>query len=179
MTHFRSAIFPRLAALALACTESESPPNTPPATPEALWVEIAGEPLELELALDAATRYQGLSGRLAIEPNGGMLFVSTVERPQAMVMRDCAISIDVAFLDFSGEVVAIHEMRPELPRRPGESRSEYESRLRVYPSVAPAGFSVETAGGRLDEIGLRVGDRVVFDIASTLDLARRAEGPQR
>lgn len=179
MSDFRSAIFPLLAALALACTESELPPKPPPQVPKALWVEMAGEPFELELALDAATRHMGLSGRLAIEPNGGMLFVNTVERPQAMVMRDCAIPIDVAFLDFSGEVVAIHEMRPELPRRPGESQSEYESRLRVYPSGAPAGFAIETAGGRLDEIGLRVGDRVAFDIASTLDLARRARARQR
>jgi uncharacterized membrane protein (UPF0127 family) len=108
-----------------------------------------------------------------------MLFVNAVERPQAMVMRDCAVPIDVAFLDFSGEVVAIHEMRPELPRRPGESQREYESRLRVYESGTPAGFAIETAGGRLGEVGLRVGDSVVFDIARTLELARRVEGQQR
>ena len=143
MIDFRSAIFPLLAAIALACAESESPPKTPLEVPEALWVEIAGEPFELELALDAATRYQGLSGRLAIEPNGGMLFVNTVERPQAMVMRDCAIPIDVAFLDFSGEVVAIHEMRPELPHRPGESPK------RVRIAVAGCTRAVPPRGSRL------------------------------
>jgi hypothetical protein len=31
----------------------------------------------------------------------------------------------------------------------------------------------------LDEVGLRVGDQVVFDIARTLDLARRVEAQQR
>jgi uncharacterized membrane protein (UPF0127 family) len=175
----RFAIFPLLAAIALACSQSESPPEISSVAPEAIWVEIAGEPFELELALDGATRYQGLSGRLVIEPNGGMLFVNTVERPQAMVMRDCAIPIDVAFLDFSGEVVAIHRMRPELPQRPDESQREYESRLRVYGSDAPAGFAIETAGGRLGEVGLEVGDRVVFDIASTLDLARQNAGQGR
>jgi uncharacterized membrane protein (UPF0127 family) len=108
-----------------------------------------------------------------------MLFANTVESPQAMVMRDCAIPIDVAFLDLSGEVVAIHEMRPELPRRPAESQREYESRLPVYRSGAPAGFAIETAGGRLDEIGLQVGDRVAFDIARLLDFARRAQSQQR
>jgi len=179
LTHFRSTTYPLLAAIALACSQSESPPETPSEVPDTLWVEIAGEPFELELALDAATRYQGLSGRWAIEPNGGMLFANTTEGPQAMVMRDCAIPIDVAFLDFSGEVVAIHEMRPELPRRPAESQSAYESRLTVYRSGAPAGFAIETAGGRLDEIGLRVGDRVAFDIASTLELARRVAGQGR
>jgi len=177
LIYFRSTTYPLLAAIALACTQAESPPESSP--PKALWVEMAGEPFELELALDAATRQRGLSGRLAIEPNGGMLFVSTAEGPQAMVMRDCAIPIDVAFLDFAGEVVAIHEMRPELPRRPSESRRDYESRLLVYRSGVPAAFAIETAGGRLDEIGLQVGDLVVFDIASTLDLARRVRDQQR
>ena len=179
MRDFRSVIFPLVAAIALACPESESPPEAPLKVPRAIWVEIAGEPFELELALDGATRHLGLSGRLLIEPNGGMLFVSTVERPQAMVMRDCPIPIDVAFLDASGEVLAIHEMRPELPRRPAESQRDYESRLRIYGSGVPAGFAIETAGGRLGEIGLQVGDRVVFDIARTLDLARRVEAQQR
>jgi uncharacterized membrane protein (UPF0127 family) len=178
LAQFRAAFFLLLAAIALACTESESPSKAPPEIPAALWVEIAGEPFELELALDATSRHTGLSGRLAIEPNGGMLFVNTVERPQAMVMRDCAIPIDVAFLDSSGEVVAIHEMRPELPRRPGEGQREYDSRLRVYRSGVPAGFAIETAGGRLGEIGLQKGDRVVFDVARALDLARRVEGQQ-
>jgi len=180
LIYFRFATYPLLAAIALACSQAESPPDSSPLeVPKALWVEMAGEPFELELALDSASRQLGLSGRLSIEPNGGMLFVSTAEGPQAMVMRDCAIPIDVAFLDFAGEVVAIHEMRPELPRRPGESRRDYESRLFVYRSGVPAGFAIETAGGRLNEIGLQVGDRVVFDIASALDLARRVKGHQR
>lgn len=181
MSVFRSALLVCLTATALACPEPGAPPTAPEAReiPESLWVEIAGEPFELELALDAAARYQGLSGRRAIDPNGGMLFVNTEEVPRAMVMRDCFVPIDVAFLDFSGEVVAIHEMRPELPRRPGESPRAYESRLRVYESGAPAGFAIETAGGRLGEVGLRVGDRVAFDIAGALELARRAAERER
>lgn len=178
MKDFRSALFTCLAAIGIACSGSESPPTAPEA-PESLWVEIAGEPFELELAVDPATRYQGLSGRHAIDPNGGMLFVNTEEIPRAMVMRDCWVPIDVAFLDFSGQVVAIHEMRPELPRRPDESARDYESRLRVYPSDAPAGFAIETAGGRLEAVGLKVGDRVSFDIAAALELARHVADRER
>jgi uncharacterized membrane protein (UPF0127 family) len=178
LSDFQRALSACLAAIAIACSGSESPPKAPGA-PEALWVEIAGEPFELELAVDPATRYQGLSGRHAIDPNGGMLFVNTEETPRAMVMRDCWVPIDVAFLDFSGEVVAIHEMRPELPRRPDESQRAYESRLRVYTSGAPAGFAIETAGGRLEEVGLKVGDRVSFDVAAALELARHAADRER
>jgi hypothetical protein len=166
-------------SIALACADTDSAPAALMGIPATLWVEIGGEPFELELALDAESRTQGLSGRSSIAPNGGMLFVSTAARPQAMVMRDCAIPIDVAFLDMAGKVVAIHEMRPELPRTPSESASEYESRLRVYPSGAPAGFAIETVGGRLDQVGLGVGDAVIFDIAAALDLARRVENQTR
>jgi len=179
LLRFRAVSLLFLAVVALACRQSQSPSNTPLEVPETLWVEIGGEPFELELALDAGSRYTGLSGRSAIDPNGGMLFVDPVERPQAMVMRDCPMPIDVAFLDASGEVVAIYEMRPELPRRPGESRSEYESRLRVYGSGVPAKFAIETAGGRLSEVGLQEGDRVVFDIAQVQALARQVEKQQR
>jgi uncharacterized membrane protein (UPF0127 family) len=173
LIHFRTVILWLPAAIALACSQEPSAPEPPPEIPSSIWVEIGDELFELELAIDDATRHQGLSGRPEIAANGGMLFVSATERPQAMVMRDCAIPIDVAFLDFSGVVVAIHEMRPELPRRPAESAREYESRLQVYSSVVPAGFAIETAGGRLGEADVKLGDSVVFDIASTLDFARR------
>jgi hypothetical protein len=178
MTDCRIAIATLLLlAGALACRDAEPP--APREIPATLWVELEGEPFELELALDAETRRRGLSGRSSIASNGGMLFVSAREQPQAMVMRDCAVPIDVAFLDFAGHVVALHEMRPELPRQPGESALDYESRLRVYPSGVPAGFAIETAGGRLAEIGLAVGDRVALDAARLLELARRVEAGTR
>jgi uncharacterized membrane protein (UPF0127 family) len=135
---------------------------------------MAGEPFELELALAPEARYRGLSGRLSIARNRGMLFVNVVPGPQAMVMRDCPIAIDVAFLDLGGEVVAIHEMQPEPARRSDESPAAYEARLPAYQSGFPAGFAIELAGGRFSELGLRVGDRVVFDGAALLERARRA-----
>ncbi len=169
-------VFPSLlllAAIGLACAESERTLAPETSRPETVWIEIAGEPFELELALDPEVRYRGLSGRLSIARNGGMLFVNRVSGPQAMVMRDCPIAIDVAFLDLGGRVVAIHEMQPEAPRRSDESPAAYEARLRIYESGAPAGFAIEAAGGRFFALGLRVGDRVVFDIAALLDRARR------
>jgi len=163
-----------LASIGLACAESERTPGLEVSRPETVWIEIAGEPFELELALDPAAQYRGLSGRLSIARNGGMLFVNPVSRPQAMVMRDCPIAIDVAFLDLGGRVVAIHEMQPEPPRRSDEGSAAYEARLPAYQSGSPAGFAIETAGGRFSELGLQLGDRVVFDVASLLDRARRA-----
>lgn len=159
----------------LACAE---PDATTEATgqQQTVWVEIAGEPFELELALDPQVRYRGLSGRLSIARSGGMLFVNETPRSQAMVMRDCLIPIDVVFLDPAGRVISIHEMQPEPPRRSDESAADYEARLTLYESGAPTGFAIETAGGRLRELGLGVGDLVVFDLAALLRRARPGGG---
>jgi hypothetical protein len=163
-----------LASIGLACAESEQTSRPAASRPETVWIEIAGEPFELELAVDAKARYRGLSGRLSIARNAGMLFVNPVVESQAMVMRDCPIAIDVAFLDLGGGVVAIHEMQPEPPRRSDESPVAYEARLPAYQSGSPARFAIETAGGRFSELDLQIGDRVVFDIAGLLERARAA-----
>lgn len=156
---------------AVACTEAEPAAAPTPPAAETVWVEIGSGLFELELALDPATRYRGLGQRLSVPEDGGMLFVFPESRSLSFVMRDCPIPLDVAFLDASGRIVAIHEMRPEPPRAPGESRRAYERRLPGYSSGGPARFVIETAGGRLREVGARVGGRAVFDAEG---LARRA-----
>lgn len=140
--------------------------------PETVWLPLGGETFTLELALDPVARHRGLSGRDEIPRRGGMLFVLPRSQPFAMVMRDCPAPIDVAFLDSEGVVVAIHEMRPEPPRRPDETPFQYESRLRVYPSPRPVRFAIEVGGGRLHEVGLAVGDRVPFDVPGLVARAR-------
>ncbi len=157
---------PLLLMLALACGAPGA------ADLEVVWVAIGGETFQLELALDPVTRYRGLSGRDSIPRNGGMLFVMPRSEPFAMVMRDCGVPIDVAFLDSGGRVVAIHEMRPEPPRRRDESPTEYEARLLTYPSGEPARFAIETAGGRLRQLGLAVGQRIPLDTAGLVQRAR-------
>ena len=79
---------------------------------------------------------------------------------------------DVAFLDSEGRVIAIHEMEPEPPRRRDESPAEYEARLLAYRSGRPARFAIETAGGRLRQVGLAVGQRVPLDTAGLITRAR-------
>ena len=89
-----------------------------------------------------------------------------------MVMRDCPNPIDVAFIDSMGRVVAIHAMVPEPPRTRSETPFAYERRLKGYPSGQPAQFALETAGGRLAELGLAVGDRVHFEARALVARAR-------
>jgi len=140
--------------------------------PEAIWVPLGGETFTLELALDSDSRFQGLSGRGAIPRRGGMLFVLPRPEPFAMVMRDCTAPIDVAFLDARGSVVAVHEMQPEPPRRPNETPTAYDARLRMYPSRVPVQFAIEVGGGRLREVGVEVGERIPLDLPGLVARAR-------
>jgi uncharacterized membrane protein (UPF0127 family) len=167
-----------LLALALGCGEADQQPvsTAAPAAPaspaETIFLPIGGETFTLELALDPATRQRGLGGRANLSPSGGMLFAFRSPRPLSMVMRDCPEPIDVAFLDAAGRVVAVHEMPPEPPRRPGETAFQYERRLPEYASGAPAQFAVEVAGGRLAQLGVGVGSRIPFDAAALAGRAR-------
>jgi uncharacterized membrane protein (UPF0127 family) len=158
-----------LLAAALACGEAQAPPSP---GPETIWLPIGGETFTLEVALDPESRQRGLSGRPSIPRNGGMLFVHERPRAVTMVMRDCPVPIDVAFLDAGGGVVAIHAMQPEPPRRPDEGPFEYARRLRGYPSGRPVQFALEVAGGRLAELGIAVGQRIRFDGEALVRQAR-------
>lgn len=135
-------------------------------------VRIKGEKFRLELALDDAHRFKGLSGRESIPANGGMLFVFPDVQLRAFVMRDCPNPIDIAYLDGSGRVVAVHTMTPEPPREENESANAYERRLPGYTSRFGAQFAIETAGGRLKGLGLQAGDQVDFDVDALKARAR-------
>lgn len=132
-------------------------------------VKIDDEWFHLELALDPATRFKGLSDRTHIDEDGGMLFVFPRAAVQAFVMRECPIPIDIIFLDPAGRIVAMHQMVPEDPRREDEPETDnpgadkYEQRLKRYSSKFAAQFVIELAGGTLDRLEIAEGDLIKLD----------------
>lgn len=149
-------------------------------------VKIGGRWFHLELALDDRTRFKGLGGRSHIEADGGMLFVFPDAQPRAFVMRDCAIPIDIIYLDGTGRVVSMHAMQPDPPRTEAEQalsppvpgapewawvNPTYEARLTQYPSRFPTQFVIELRGGTLPGLKLKEGDRIDLPVA---DLRRQA-----
>ena len=128
-------------------------------------IRVAGEPFHVELALDEASRFQGLSDRARVDPHGGMLFVFPDVRKRNFVMRRCLVPIDIAYLDPSGRVVETHAMQVEPEGTP-------EDQLARYPSRYPAQFALELAGGTIARIGLSDGDAIGMDLEA---LKSRAE----
>lgn len=128
-------------------------------------VTINGHHFDLELALDAATRTQGLSGRESIPIDGGMLFVFPDVQLREFWMIECLVPIDVIFLGPGGRVLAMHRMKVEPSDTPRDDLKRYSSRY-------PAQFALEFAGGTLDQLGLREGQKIDLPLAA---LKRRAE----
>lgn len=135
-------------------------------------VEIDGKWFQLELAIDNATRFRGLSDREHIEPDGGMLFVFKQASVQRFVMRDCPIDIDIIFLDPSGHITAMYNMPAEKPRDPVAEpidpargiAPKYEDRLAKYSSRFAAQFVIELAGDTLKSLNLKEGDQIKLDL---------------
>lgn len=125
----------------------------------------------LELALDPESRTRGLMDRESIAPDGGMLFAFPDVAMRSFWMKNCLTDMDIAFLDASGRITAMHTMRVEPPQRPDEAEWAYEWRLRGYSSLRPAQFVIEVAPGTLAALGLRRGEEVPLDWAA---LKRRA-----
>ncbi len=137
----------------------------PATTGGTIDVTLGGERFTLELALDDAQRYQGLSDRDRIAPDGGMLFVFPQSAPRAFVMRRCLVPIDIIFLSHNGLIVAMHRMTVE----PYDTS---EGQLRRYASQWPAQFAIELAGGTLDRLNLQVSQRVELPYESLRQRAR-------
>jgi len=128
-------------------------------------VVIAGQTFELELAINGADRYQGLSDRASLPPGGGMLFVFPDVEPQTFVMRRCLMPIDLIFLGADGRIVQMHAMKMEPYDRD-------ESALKRYRSVWPAQFAIELEGGQLAQLGLKNGDPVDLPVETLKAMAR-------
>lgn len=126
-------------------------------------VQIGGETFLLEVAADGHSRYQGLSGREFIAPNGGMIFVYPYAAVRYFVMRDCLVAIDIMFIDGAGSIINTYTMSPDKPRADDESKSAYERRLTRYYSEAPSQYVIELRAGTIDRLGLERGGLVPLD----------------
>lgn len=134
-------------------------------------VVLKGERFWVEPALDDSVRIKGLGGRESIDADGGMLFVFPQSRQLEFVMRDCLVDIDIAYLDDAGRVLSMHTMVVE-PRKPGESDSVYESRLKRYSSRFAARMALELRAGTLKRLGVQPQDVVELDLAGLKARAR-------
>lgn len=148
-----------LALLVMVCvsTGCQSAP-TSEAGLELKQVMIGSKAYNLELAMDDTTRFQGLSDRKSIPRDGGMLFVFPQPRQLNFVMRRCLIPIDLIYLGPGGRIVSMHQMQIEPYDTP-------EHQLKYYSSGWPAQFAIELRQGSIDELDLKVGQKIELPLS--------------
>lgn len=103
---------------------------------------------KVEVADNDQTRETGLMFRRSLAPDAGMLFdFKTSQNDVAFWMKNTLIPLDMLFIDQNGVIVNIkHEATP-LSETP-------------IPAGAPVLGVLEIAGGRADQLGVMVGDKV-------------------
>ena len=75
-------------------------------------ISIKGHPLEVELASTPEARACGLSNRIKLPENHGMLFIYPTLGPRTFWMKDTHIPLSLAFLNDSGLILSIRQMAP-------------------------------------------------------------------
>jgi len=155
-----------IATAAMVVSVAACAPHAP--TVATQRVSIGGHRFELELAIDGRTRYQGLSDRESIDPQGGMLFVFPEALKLEFVMRRCFVPIDLIFLDTNGYVIRMHRMNVE--RNPLGPDGE----LTKYGSADPAHFAIELDGGTLDKLDLKIADRIDLPLETLKKMAGKS-----
>ncbi len=154
------------------CETSKPTTPKPGELPTMTKVTIGGKTFTLELALENAKRFKGLSDRTSIPADGGMLFVFPGAAQQSFVMRDCLVDIDIIYLDPTMKITAWQEMKAGPVRTPEEKvldirgvNQAYEDKLIRYSSKFAAQYVIELKGGTIAPMGLKEGQKIEIDAA--------------
>ena len=107
---------------------------------------VGGEQFDVELAVTAEQRRQGLMFREQLGEREGMLFVFEEEQTVSFWMRDTPLPLSIAFIDARGVIVHVADMEPysEAP----------------VPSRFPVRYALEVNKGAFERAGIEVGDLV-------------------
>lgn len=111
-------------------------------------LRISGECVVLEIAETSEARAKGLSGRLSMADDEGMLLKFTYSDRHCIWMKDMLFSLDLLWLDEDGVIIDLKkEITPE-----------------TYPtsfcSRSPARYVVEINTGGIASSGLEIGDKI-------------------
>jgi hypothetical protein len=120
-------------------------------------IHVNGYALEVELAATPDARVCGLSNRVALPDNSGMLFIYPTLRLRTFWMKNTFIPLSIAFLDDSGLVISIQHMTP----------MQTDERYRSPQSVR---YALEVNQSWFAEHGIGVGDIVEMKLPVVIEI---------
>lgn len=113
------------------------------------WIRVRDHYIQVELAQTPEEWARGLMFREKLADQEGMLFIGDREEPRSFWMKNTLIPLDILYLDAERRVVRIAERTVPLSEDP-------------IPSVSPAKYVLEIAGGRAAAMDIRLDDQFVF-----------------
>lgn len=128
---------------------SSSPKNIGQMLPISAQAQMAGEQIKLEVVRTPQEQAMGLMYRTELAADRGMLFAFVPPQPVSFWMKNTLIPLDMVFLR-EGQVKAITKNVPPCTTEP----------CPTYPSGVAIDQVIELRGGRVEQLGLKVGDRV-------------------
>lgn len=135
-------------ALALSVLPTASLAADAAREPLTLVTGEAEHTVQVEIADTPRARGVGLMFRDEMAPDHGMLFVYDGEAERTMWMRNTILPLDMLFIAADGRIVSI-------------ARDAVPFSEEIISSGAPARAVLELNAGRVDALGVAVGDRVV------------------
>lgn len=123
---------------------------------EQIQLVLADQPFVVEYVADPDSRRQGLMGRKNLAAGTGMLFDFPEGTQPAIWMRNMLISLDLLYVDDTGEIAQIFPNVPPCSSMPCE----------IYHADQPLRFVLEVPAGTVQSLGLEEGQ--ILDLGDLL-----------
>ena len=124
-------------------------------------VTVRGHAFKAEVATSDEERARGLMYRASMPPDACMFFLYEEEGHHSIWMKNCLISLDVAWIDAEGRVVElVPDVPPPSPMRLYRSDRDYPT----YGGALPSRHFIEFPVGTFKRLGLKKGDKLGWDL---------------
>ena len=124
-------------------------------------VTAKGQVFQAEVAATDDEKAQGLMRRTTLAPNACMIFLYREDGHHSIWMKNCLISLDVAWVDAEGRIVElVPDVPPPSPMRIYRSDVEYPT----YGGTVPSRIFIEFPVGTFKRLGLKKGERLAWDL---------------
>lgn len=115
-------------------------------------IVIENKEVKVEIAKTSEEKSKGLSNRVKLDPDSGMVFVFAKNSKPVFWMKDTKIALDIIWIN-DGKIIAINKnVEPELNKK--------DSELKKYPSPSEIDYVLEVNAGFSDKNGIKIGSSV-------------------
>jgi hypothetical protein len=131
-----------------------------PIVPDGGTVVVKGKRFLAEVARTDREKALGLMRRQSLAHDRCMFFVYEEDGTHPIWMKNCLIALDVVWIKADGTVVEIKEHAPPCSPMLGDACPSYGGRM-------PSRYFVEFAAGTVRRQGLKVGERIGWELQLT------------